>query len=395
MLSYFGQLLCLYYKANFDYSNVKNIDNLKELEVRICTSTKKTNHNIFNWLISGNYRLKIKLKLNNESFNCELQQIELNPIMHYIDRILSIHNPNMRIVDVEVDYDSKAFKYNKFVSDISQDGFKWLGHTFYFMCSKIPYTKRCYFLQFTDDSNLNERLPNYQLFQQFGDFTKLKSISSIASRCNLLFSKTFQGLHDNHEMNRKDIKIKLLDDISVNSITSAEMKYMTDGSGFISADLAMKLPRFVSKGQLQFSNAYNNCDQDSHVILPACFQVRVVCAFGIFKGTLVVSHVIASNSLVLRKSMLKVPSSSSSSTTTSSSSTTTSSSFSTTTATKTNSSTFYVPRISIDVVATSKSLIPTVGGASLFWPTLLLNRHLILLLHHCGVPLKVFDRILR
>ena len=71
---------------------------------------------------------------------------------------------------------------------------------------------------------------------------------------------------------------------------------LTDGSGYISKNLAKIMPQSVMQGKI-----------GTETNIPAAFQVRVfVPSMGIFKGTLVIREDLGEDSIALRPSMLKV-----------------------------------------------------------------------------------------
>lgn len=101
-----------------------------------------------------------------------------------------------------------------------------------------------------------------------------------------------------------------------------------EGSGFISLDLARRLPRRVTQGRVITppfpstdtpAHSHTDIDTDTdtdrtthathspHQLLPYAYQVRVFSTqHGVFKGTLVVDCSLPADTLVLRPSMRKV-----------------------------------------------------------------------------------------
>ena len=160
---------------------------------------------------------------------------------------------------------------------------------------------------------------------------------------------------NHHEMS--EVTIRWLVDIydtytPTNPIKSNEKSFcLTDGCGFISLDLALQLPscirqgiridRIHDKSEISTKNYCNtsktkngiknkinkndngtvddneeegqcktkqnmNFNLKNPVCVPSAFQVRIMCPFGIFKGTLVTHTALPPNTIIVRDSMHKV-----------------------------------------------------------------------------------------
>ena len=165
----------------------------------------------------------------------------------------------------------------------------------------------------------------------------------------------------NTDLKMSDVTIEWLEDIydtytPLNPIKSNEKSFcLTDGCGFISLNLALKLPSCIKQGiksVRKFDNSkihtknYSNASWTKNEInkndnkndketgddneegvefkkkqnlnlnlnfknplclcVPSAFQVRIMCPFGVFKGTLVTHITLPPNTIIVRDSMHKV-----------------------------------------------------------------------------------------
>lgn len=289
----------------------------------------------------------------------------------------------------------------------------WQGHRFKFIACKDPsYSSiTCYFYRLplgNTDSSLSSlaRLPSspIDIIQSCGNFLALPSVSHLGLRLGLLISSASEGIslpfHDCKSRSvecgvecggscQNMIHIQIIEDVHDPNTGYC----LTDGSGFISYNLAQLLPTKVIQGHIiqggegaSISLSGGGMQANSHRSIPPVFQVRVHSPVGIFKGTVVVDF---SNqytrphslSLVLRRSMLKVMPTPPL----------------TATATATVTTSMLRPlyqQVCIDVVNTS----PISTSSSEFSrdvPTLTLSKHFILMLYDNGVPSHVFEYIAR
>jgi len=288
------------------------------------------------------------------------------------------------------------------LNDIGKEGLTWMNEKFEFIISKEPSTGIAYFYklpccQYTTNNNNNnnnnnhnhkvsfgtlqlptvflpisnsrieqskateERLPSsaHELRSIVADFQSLPTVSSAASRIGLLLSSTYHGCrwktntlkadcdnNNDNEDNSNDDTISIIfeDDNKDNNGHDT-----TDGSGFISYDLAQCLPSVVFQGK-----PTSSVKRD---VIASCFQCRIVCNQGLFKGTLVTNPNLK-KTIVLRKSMMKVSAS-----------------------TKLESCKNYVDVEIVNTTTNPKSYAN-------------LNKHLILILSYCGVSYETFYNLI-
>jgi hypothetical protein len=150
---------------------------------------------------------------------------------------------------------------------------------------------------------------------------------------------------------------------------------LTDGSGFISSDLAKTFPLRIVQGRPAIQvQQHHFSHSSSGPQAPAAYQCRIICSLGIFKGTLVVRDDIE-NTIALRKSMQKVSSASSESDSLVKSSSSSSSSVSTSAA--------QLQDTVVELLNSSR--VPKYSATEL-------NYQLILILSELGVPEDIFKR---
>ena len=253
-------------------------------------------------------------------------------------------------------------------------GFTFLEERFNFLCCK-DFKSCAYFLR--------GDIEVASIWDKLLDFRGLPNTSIFGVRLGLLLSNSCPGgiflLRRNDDagantvqVSKADsnndstaIQVQMIEDVFIQSPLSnnqldAKRCCMTDGSGYISMDLALQLPNHVVQGQ---SINYGNTNDNGC----ACFQVRLFCVnLGLFKGTLVVDQSLPEKTILVRPSMLKVPP--------------------TSRLHQEDGSQMTTPYVFLDIVNTSR--VPK----SLFGQ---LNRHLVLLMHHNGVPEAMFSDIIR
>lgn len=86
--------------------------------------------------------------------------------------------------------------------------------------------------------------------------------------------------------------------VQVDDVVSAEESIMTDGSGYISSDLADLIP---TNWSLEMHESRSQPPGG-----PLVIQMRLLCGGNLWKGTLMRSHRLACRTMVVRNSMLKV-----------------------------------------------------------------------------------------
>ena len=225
------------------------------------------------------------------------------------------------------------------LNKIARDGLSWDNHVYdYFVCKDL--SDDIYFIR-------RDEILHRGGITQTLRFQELKSLSLMATRLGLLCSNTCSGF-----VTESDVDIIVEDDIT--SSYNGQVTTYTDGSGFISIDIARKLPNCVIQGCKETIRCKGNT--------PAAFQVRILSVkYGLFKGTVVVDSALQYNTIKLRKSMLKVKPSD-------------------------VGGLLSQSLVIIDIVNTCREPKSLYGS---------LNRHLVLMLHECGVPMTTFEDIIR
>lgn len=318
---------------------------------------------------------------------------QVNHVNYNQNHIIKVHFKILKWKKLPI----KCLKY------IFKTGITWNNEVYEFLASKDPFEGAFFVLKPIKSDNPTDMSSKAMIIRQkLFQFNRLKHISLIASRMGLFFSNTCNGLSciqctdlhnikDDIDMIDDDnigitpafngISIEIIDDIHANSNNRSEHDYvscMTDGSGFISLNLAEKLPYHVLQG-LPHSNPTQVNDLDMIQPLKSChiaaaYQVRLLSSsHGLFKGTLVINQRLPDNTIILRPSMKKADSSET-----------------------TDFSNKKLDVFLLDIVNTSRSkaarLSSLQGSSGL---SNYLNKHLILTLFACGVPQWVFENIIR
>lgn len=106
-----------------------------------------------------------------------------------------------------------------------------------------------------------------------------------------------------HARAQEPRQIELIDDVKVDGVI------MTDGSGFIAADLAARLPPHLFQGRPLPAPVVAAAGESARAgPRPfAVVQVRCICHLGGFKGTLLVHPALRGTVRLRRESMLKFP----------------------------------------------------------------------------------------
>ena len=262
-------------------------------------------------IASGSYRLTLAVKSKATGqiavINAKLDA-EFNPTL--IDRELASSRSSscsingtgrMRLIAVNFSYEPNTPL--DCIHRLASQGFTFLDRRCLFFASKDPETRKAFFIlcentiptpisSFEEsDSWATIASCTHKLRQKFGCFEMLKSLPVAGARAGLLVSGSLEGLR----RAEGTINITMLSDIFD---SSKQKTCLTEGSGFISKNLADAMPQSVMQGRVG--------SKDRNI--PAAFQVRVfVPSMGIFKGTLVVKEGLGSDCIELRPSMLKVP----------------------------------------------------------------------------------------
>ena len=382
---------------------------LEDAIINWLNSNNKTSHNIRSKIALGLYRLSLTIDLNNDKDNknkykVSIKDVSIDAHAHYLDHVLHrLHNNGNndnyvctnKIVIVNFIYNNnnnnggiKRNVYDVFkdIGDYDNGVINWMNEKLDFIVSKEPSTGIAYYYKLPQTpNNINNcnnnrihfgtlQLPSvllpvsekkakeqmekdektelpqsaHDLRQMVADFQSLPSISSAATRAALLISSTCHGyrwkvsdrstcIHDDDD-----------DDDTINVIIEKDIKDSigndtTDGSGFISADLAQRLPSVVSQGKMTLKSCNNTA--------ASCYQCRVFSNEGLFKGTLVTNSSLK-KTIILRESMRKVM----------------------------GIDTERKGSVDVEIVNTSTN--PKTCSN--------MNKHLILILSHCGVSYQTF-----
>lgn len=165
-------------------------------------------------LLSGSYRLYLKIDVKKQSANCTaLSNVVVNPKASFLDRLLintssflyhrlvnsstnlkndaiSNSGSSSRIVLVTIEINKNAMKsqktddhINSSLMNIARNGIIYADHHYQFLLSKDPGNKMAYFLRDDDKSFV----PNAAAFRRYiADFSREPSVSR-AGKCCLLF----------------------------------------------------------------------------------------------------------------------------------------------------------------------------------------------------------------
>jgi len=366
-------------------------------------SNNKTSHIITRKIALGLYRLSLTISFDNDKdiknkYRISIKDVSIDAHPHYLDHVLHrLHNNGNNdnnictnrivIVNFVSNNSNSVIKKNvydvfKDIGDYDNGVINWMNEKLDFIVSKEPSTGIAYYYRLpptpNDINNSNNKLhfgtlqlPSvllpvsekkakeqmekeekkelpksaHDLRQMVADFQSLPSISSAATRAALLVSSTCHGYR--WKVNDDNICIKDDDDDTINVIIEKDIKDSsgndtTDGSGFISADLAQRLPSSVCQGKITLKSCNNTA--------ASCYQSRIFCSQGLFKGTLVTDSRIK-KTIILRESMRKVM-----------------------------GGTEKKGFLDLEIVNTSTN--PKTCSN--------LNKHLILILSHCGVSYQTF-----
>lgn len=208
------------------------------------------------------------------------------PIGIYLDRLCN-HSVYSSLYILRVKFAKSNPKDVKHVlNDIADNALQCFGESFHFLGSKDDQ-EYAYFVK------LPKEYPSIDsLLDSIAAFSQLKNISLLGLRTGLLVSSVAQVV-----VNSSNDPVYTLELVLVEDIYNEFSECCSDGAGYISLALAKELPSRVSSG-IDISNEGSS--------LPSWFQVRILCEFGVFKGTLLVLSELEGNVIVLRKSMQKV-----------------------------------------------------------------------------------------
>lgn len=346
-LTFFAAVIHEYYfKNELKHVSLQNLslrtddEQLGLLYDQLCNVEKKYNPLcvISKALEFGTCRLRFiaDLSPSNRTLIVKLHHIELRPRLTFADRLCG----SCRIVTIE--FSSNILEDSRTIADIGEHGVNWNNFIFHFLACKDPVEGDCFFIR------LHQHHRNVSDFlQSIANFEALRFVGLKGLRAGLLVSGSCEGLAVEDEAS---VNITVERDHFI--VYKGIEHCLTDGSGFISSDLAALLPLQVSQGQVVQPSVSTS--------FASVYQVRVFSSCGVFKGTLLVHHELPMRTIVLRESMRKVCG---------------------------RSGEHGHSKLVIEVVNTSHAHSCPPRGV--------LNRHLVLLLHELGVPYEVFEDLLR
>jgi hypothetical protein len=194
------------------------------------------------------------------------------------------------------------------IKSIALSGFSWMGDRYFYLTTKDPGLKKTFFCRQIDPTITN----SLSLWNRIASFHYLKSLPMIGMRLGLLVSGSYPGLTIHDPSSAGGIKITLLPDLLNHTVISSSPLLCTEGSGFISSELALEnhFPLHVIQGNaiqplLSSAGWEEKQDSQSTLTLALAYQIRLICSYGLFKGTLIVDPYLEGRQLILRESMRK------------------------------------------------------------------------------------------
>ena len=266
------------------------------------SSTGRKSH-ILQAIESRNVRLIFRL---DELLSPTLASVQTHARPTFLDRILTRSNHlqgsiswRLAIVSLNVKL-QKTYSTSSTVDfdSFASNGFLWQGIRFQFLLSKEPKDGIAYFL--ADEAE--HRYPTATALREaLGDFQAQPTVARAGMRLGLLVSAACGGGRHDH------VKIETVDDM----VGIEQYDMLTDGCGFISIDLAERLPCSVSQGHLRrgrsTNSKTNSSGNRSHTSIATAFQMRLFSpAVGVYKGVLLVNRDLPPRTIVVRPSMHKV-----------------------------------------------------------------------------------------
>ncbi|XP_078164221.1 putative RNA-dependent RNA polymerase 3 [Carex rostrata] len=172
----------------------------------------------------------------------------------------------------------------------------------YFVCTSSGWDR-------DQNNNFHYGKTVNQIRRSFMHIHTVPSLAKYISRLSLVLSKT---LKLDIDLSDPELKVVTIPDIPCKD-GSTELKGIhTDGTGFISEDLALQCPIYVSKGSIQVgrdglspasSKRQKIFDNDGP---PLLMQVRLFYKGLCAKGTLLVNRLLPKKTIQIRPSMIKV-----------------------------------------------------------------------------------------
>lgn len=188
------------YVPSLTRTHLKQQFNLVQQENNIIQQRKQQNsrriNRIASNLLTGSYRLHLKLSIQDKHVSCSLITVATNSNASFLDRLLvdSVHYgtksssakaaTSSRLAVVSIEFDKPSFlaatqtvdcdnKAN--ITDVAQNGFIYQGHNFQFLLSKDPHQKTAFFLM---DDNSDRIFPDASSLRNFvADYTTQPTIS--------------------------------------------------------------------------------------------------------------------------------------------------------------------------------------------------------------------------
>lgn len=267
---------------------------LNSFEDELIKQVHSKRENVTETIEKGAFQLNLTLSMYPQSHEYSLvidsitPRFKSTPIAIFLDRYCGKdYHSSLYLVKVKIKDVQHSVKYQHILRDIGDNGLYCFDTYFHFFSYKDDQ-EYVYFLK------LPPSLPTMQkLLNHIADFAGLQNLSLVGLRTSLLVSSIFPVSFDS----KTRFDIVLIDDNY-----DEHGRCLTDGSGFISVDLAKKLPNYVLSG---ISKSTPNSDSSS-ISVSSWYQIRLLCDLGIFKGTVMVLPDLEGEVLVVRKSMQKV-----------------------------------------------------------------------------------------
>ena len=193
---------------SFTKSHLNLQTNLVQQENNIVHQRQQQNRRRINKialnLLTGSYRLHLKLSIHDKHVSCSLTTVATNSNASFLDRLLvdsvqydtknssakAATSSRLAVVSVEFDKPSLLSvtqttdcSNNANLTDVAQNGFIYQGHKFQFLLSKDPTEKTALFLM---DDHSNPIFPDATSLRNFvADYTTQPTISRAGYKVHL------------------------------------------------------------------------------------------------------------------------------------------------------------------------------------------------------------------
>jgi hypothetical protein len=329
-------------------------------------------------------RLHFEILIKGKEFLVNLLSIKQTTRYYLADQIFDDQRGDLPIVIVWFKIDDRVS--DEVIRHLALHGFLWKGDRYFYFTTKNIGSKTFFCRQF--DQTIRN---SFSLWDRIASFRNLKSIPEIGMRLGLLMSSSYPGFS---YLESSGIEVTVLPDTLGPDLSVL----WTEGSGFISSQLVLEhvFPCHVTQGvpiQSPPSTSIEESDSESFAL---AYQIRFLCSFGLFKGTLIVDPYLKGRKIVLRNSMKKADPPAHRA-------------FDISILSIVNTPPqpsrcdaihcrraipFFVQHFPTDDMIKSHSLVRKCCGCSL--PMGNLNRHLVLILNEsCGISLKTFQELAR